>query len=155
MTATQSPRALSVVNPIPVLVPRYDFSALTPAVVHFGVGGFHRAHQAVYFDELAVSGITDWGVVGVGISRPRLGKVLAEQGNLFTVVQRDSVGSQARVIGVLTDYLLLAADPAGVRAALVDPRIRLVTLTITGDGYAVRDGANPVFDVLVDALDAR
>src|SRR3954451_200093 len=155
MTAMQSPRALSEVNPIPVLVPRYDFSALTPAVVHFGVGGFHRAHQAVYFDELAAAGDTEWGVVGVGISRPRLGEVLADQGNLFTVVQRGRGDSSARVIGVLTDYLLLAADPTGVVAALVDPRIRLVTLTVTGDGYEVRDGTNPVFETLVEALDLR
>src|SRR5437764_15116135 len=98
------------VDPFPVLVPPYDLNALTPAVVHFGVGGFHRAHQAVYFDELAAAGDTDWGVVGVGISRPRLGEVLADQGNLFTVVQRGSGHSSARVIGVLPDYLLLAAD---------------------------------------------
>jgi mannitol 2-dehydrogenase len=139
--------------------PTYDRSALTPAVVHFGVGGFHRAHQAAYLDELAESGVTDWGVIGVGIQRPELGEVLSAQDNLFIVVQRGTEDSTARVIGSMVEYLLLAEDPAAVRARLVDPRIRLVTMTITGDGYAVDDGPeqrrDSLFAVLVDALDAR
>jgi mannitol-1-phosphate/altronate dehydrogenase len=157
MTAVEiSPIAAapSTITPLPVVVPSYDTSGLIPAVVHIGVGGFHRAHQAVYFDDLAALGHRGWGVIGVGISRPRMGEVLAEQGNLFTVVQRGANGSTARVIGVLTDYLLLATQPDRVRAALADPRIRLVTLTITGDGY-VLDGCGSVFELVVDALDAR
>ena len=65
-----------------VILPSYDRSSLTPAVVHFGVGGFHRAHQAVYFDRLAAMGNTDWGVVGVGIHRPEMAEVLWAQDNL-------------------------------------------------------------------------
>ncbi|MBY8850959.1 hypothetical protein K7G98_22345, partial [Saccharothrix sp. MB29] len=56
-----------------VLLPCYDRSRLRPAVVHFGVGGFHRAHQAVYFDQLAGLGFTHWGVIGVGMHRPEMG----------------------------------------------------------------------------------
>ena len=53
-----------------IQVPEYDRHAVRPAVVHFGVGGFHRAHQAVYFDELAQQGISrDWGIVGVSMHR--------------------------------------------------------------------------------------
>src|ERR1700709_508566 len=48
-------------------VPTYDRAALTPAVVHFSVGGFHRAHQLVYFDDLAEQGSSDWGGIGVGL----------------------------------------------------------------------------------------
>ncbi len=157
MTAVEfaTPFSDLAVAPIPVDVPAYDLSALTPAVVHLGVGGFHRAHQAVYFDDLAASGVTDWGVIGVGISRPEMGEVLGEQGNLFTVVQRGSDGSHARVIGVLTDYLLLARDRDRVHAALVDRRTRLVTLTITGDGYETQNSGSPVFELLVGALDTR
>jgi mannitol-1-phosphate/altronate dehydrogenase len=139
-----------------VSYPDYDRSALTPAVVHLGVGGFHRAHQAVYFDELANRGNTDWGVVGVGISRPEMAEILGAQDNLFTVVERGVEDSTARVVGSIIDYLLLADDPDAVRARLSDPRTRLVTLTITADGYQV-DDSDPdcVFAVLVDALDSR
>jgi mannitol-1-phosphate/altronate dehydrogenase len=140
-----------------VSFPQYDRSELIPAVVHIGVGGFHRAHQAVYFDELANRGITDWGVVGVGISRPEMAEVLSAQDNLFTVVERGVEDSSARVIGSIIDYLLLAEDPDAVRARLSDPQTRLVTLTITADGYQVGDDESPdgIFAILLDALDTR
>jgi mannitol 2-dehydrogenase len=144
-----------------VALPAYDRSALQPAVVHIGVGGFHRAHQAVYFDELAKQGVTDWGVIGVGIRRRKMSRVLRAQDNLFTVVQRGVEDSTARVVGSMVEYLLLADDAAAVGARLRDPRTKLVTLTITGDGYEVRDpasGGDPrqsIFPLLVDALDCR
>jgi len=63
--------------PAPVAVPTYDRAGLTPAVVHIGVGDFPRAHQAVYFDDLARSGVsTEWGITGVGLRSPQMGEVL-------------------------------------------------------------------------------
>jgi mannitol 2-dehydrogenase len=142
-----------------LILPRYDRGRLTPAVVHLGVGGFHRAHQAVYFDDLAAHGHTGWGVVGVGIARPEMGKVLNEQDNLFVVVERGGGGSSARVIGSMVEYLLLAENPDAVTARLTDSRTRLVTMTLTGDGYQVdphvTDARESVFGAVVDALDAR
>ena len=75
-------------------IPGYDRSRLTPAVVHIGVGNFHRAHQAVYLDDLARTGETGWGVVGVSLRSPTIGRALAPQDNLFTVVERDAYGDQ-------------------------------------------------------------
>jgi mannitol-1-phosphate/altronate dehydrogenase len=142
-----------------VALPPYDRDRLTPSVVHLGVGGFHRAHQAVYFDELAARGHTGWGVVGVGIARPQLREVLHAQDNLFTVVQRGRRASTARVVGSIIEYLLLADDPQAVEDRLADPRTRLVTMTITGNGYdvdpATADGHRSVFVPLVAALDVR
>ncbi|WP_206283014.1 hypothetical protein [Streptomyces chilikensis] len=118
--------------------PGYDRVELEPAVVHFGVGGFHRAHQAVYFDELAELGFTRWGVIGVGMSRPEMGQVLDAQDNLFTVVQRGGADdSAARIVGCVTEYLLLTEHRQEVAERLADPRTRLVTLTITADGYVL------------------
>lgn len=139
--------------------PGYDRARMEPAVVHFGVGGFHRAHQEVYFDQLAELGFTRWGVIGVGMRRPEMGQVLNAQDNLFTVVQRDGDDSTAKVIGSMVEYLLLAQDHEAVRARLADPRIRLVTLTITADGYRLPDdpdqAGESVFGLVVEALDKR
>ncbi|MCW2665675.1 MAG: mannitol dehydrogenase [Frankiales bacterium] len=118
-------------------VPIYDRSELLPSVVHIGVGGFHRAHQALYFDELARHGETGWGLVGVGLRRPEMGQVLQAQDGLFTVVERDEGGERARVIGSMVDYLFAPDDPEAVLRRLADPQTRLVTLTVTGGGYAV------------------
>ncbi|MEX5717931.1 mannitol dehydrogenase family protein [Geodermatophilus maliterrae] len=156
-------------------VPTYDRSALVPAVVHLSVGGFSRAHQLTYFDEVAERRISDqWGVVGVGLRARLMQEALAPQDNLYTVVERSPDGERARVVGVLTDYLFAPDAPAAVLDRLADPRTRVVTMTITGAGYLLdpvtgdftpdddvaHDLAHPgaprtVFGLLVEALDLR
>jgi mannitol-1-phosphate/altronate dehydrogenase len=133
-----------------VSVPTYDRTSLSPGVVHIGVGGFHRAHQALYFDDLAASGETTWGVVGVGLRRPEMGRVLRAQDGLFTVVERCPDGQRARVVGSMIDYLYAPDDPDAVLTVLADPRIRLVTLTITGGGYYI--GEDEEFDATDDGV---
>jgi fructuronate reductase/mannitol 2-dehydrogenase len=118
-------------------LPGYERAALTPAVVHLGVGGFHRAHQAVYLDDLARTGNTAWGVTGVGLRSTTIRDALTPQDWLFTVVERDRHGDRARVVGSLIGYRYAPDDPHAVLELLADRRTRLVTLTITGAGYHV------------------
>ena len=155
-------------------VPGYDRSALVPAVVHLSVGGFSRAHQLVYFDELAQRGETGWGVVGVGLRSSTMRDALAPQDNLYTVVERDAGVERARVVGAMTDYVYAPDAPERVLEVLSDPRTRVVTMTITDAAYrvdratgeyvpdaeALRDLADPthprsVFGYLVEALARR
>ena len=123
--------------PAAVSVPGYDRGALVPGIVHIGVGGFHRAHQAVYLEELARRGGTDWGVVGVGLHSREIGEVLDAQDRLYTVVERADDGDRATVVGVLTGYLYAPDDPEAVLTTLTDERTRVVSLTITGSGYRI------------------
>jgi fructuronate reductase/mannitol 2-dehydrogenase len=139
-TIVPSTRTLAEVVDDPavdMVVPSYDRARLQPGVVHIGVGGFHRAHQAVYLDELAQRGETGWGLVGVGLHRPEMKQVLSGQDSLYTVVERGAAGERARIIGVIVDYLYAPEQPGAVLAALTDPRTKLVTLTVTGAGYPV------------------
>ena len=118
-----------------VAVPTYDRGALTPAVVHLSVGGFSRAHQLIYFDELAERRIsTEWGVVGVGLRQRHLQNALAPQDHLYTVVERSPDGERARVDGVMVDYLHAPDDPTAVLDRLSNRRTKIVTLTITPGG---------------------
>jgi mannitol-1-phosphate/altronate dehydrogenase len=127
-------------------VPTYDRASLRPGIVHLGVGGFHRAHQAVYLDDLAEQRVTlDWGIVGVGLRRPDMKEALEPQDRLFTVVERGARRDAARVVGAMSAYVHGPEDPAGVLRALTDERTRLVMLTVTGDGYHV-DPATGGFD---------
>ncbi|MEQ5801540.1 mannitol dehydrogenase family protein [Halomonas sp. H10-9-1] len=122
-----------------VATPSYDRGAVTPGIVHFGVGGFHRAHQAMYLDALMNRGeALDWGIVGVGVmpGDRRMREVLAAQDHLFTLVIKHPDGRrEPRVIGSLVDYLFAPDDPAGVVERLADPAIRIVSLTVTEGGY--------------------
>lgn len=137
-----------------LLVPTYDRAALTPAVVHFSVGGFHRAHQLLYFDEVAERRISDgWGVVGVGLHSRTMKEALAPQDHLYTVVERSPDGERARVVGVMVDYHFAPEDPARVLDLLTDERTRMVSLTITGSGYRLNpsDGTFDADDVDIQA----
>jgi mannitol 2-dehydrogenase len=117
-------------------VPTYDRSTLQRGVVHIGAGNFHRAHQAVYFDDLACSGISNqWGVTGISLRSRDVKDVLSAQDGLYTVVERGHDGETARVVGSIGSVYYAPNDGAAVRAALTDPRTRVVSLTITGNGY--------------------
>ncbi|HEX8101768.1 MAG TPA: mannitol dehydrogenase family protein [Solirubrobacteraceae bacterium] len=122
-------------------VPGYDRSRVTAGVVHIGVGGFHRAHQAVYLDRLmAETGQLDWGICGVGVlpADRRMKEALEGQDWLYTVVEKDVDGEQrVRVVGSIVDYLLLADDPQAVVERMAGEAIRIVSLTITEGGYVV------------------
>ena len=86
-----------------VAVPGYDRSAVSAGIVHFGVGGFHRAHQAMYLDTLMNHGkALDWGITGVGLlpGDKRMHDVLHAQDCLYTLVVKDPDGTMhPRVIG--------------------------------------------------------
>lgn len=121
--------------------PTYDRDAVTPGVVHFGVGGFHRAHQAMYLDALMNQGeALDWGIVGVGVlpHDRRIVEALNAQDGLYTLAQKHPDGHvEARVIGSIQRMLLAPDDPEAVFAVMVDPATRIVSLTITEGSYLV------------------
>ncbi|ONH55575.1 mannitol dehydrogenase [Frankia sp. CcI49] len=118
--------------------PTYDRHALTPSVVHLGVGSFARAHPILYFDDLAAAGETGWGVVGVGMRSPEIGEVLRSQNGLYTVVERGRDSAHARLVGALVEYLYLPEQPQQVADLLASPSTQLVTMTVTSEGYQVR-----------------
>ncbi|MDQ1730102.1 MAG: mannitol 2-dehydrogenase, partial [Pseudonocardiales bacterium] len=132
-------------------VPNYDRSALTESVVHVGVGGFHRAHQGTYFDDLARLGFTEWGVSGLGLHRRRLKEALEPQDCLYTVVEQGSDGAEGRVVGSMCRYLYTPDEHVQAIEVLADERTALVTLTITGDGYH-RDAVTGDFDAGCSAV---
>ncbi|WP_419909516.1 mannitol dehydrogenase family protein [Hoeflea sp.] len=159
-----------------VAVPGYERSALTPGILHIGVGNFHRAHQAVYLDRLFDHGLDlDWAVIGAGVlpGDAAMRHKLKAQDCLTTVVELAPAGLNARVCGAMIDFV--DTDAPALVAALSRPDVRIVSLTITEGGYFIdpmtggfdlendnvrRDIANPddprtVFGMLVAGLRLR
>ena len=125
-----------------VAVPGYARDGIRTAIVHFGVGGFHRAHEAMYLDRILNAGSTGWGICGVGIMPFDLAMrdALAAQEGLYTLVTTSPEGTtDARVIGSIIEYLYAPDNPAAVLDKLVDPATRIVSLTVTEGGYGVDD----------------
>ncbi len=162
--------------PKAVTSPVYDRAALTPGIVHIGVGNFHRAHQAVYLQRLFDLGVGhDWALVGAGVrdEDAAMRAHLQRQDWLSTVVELDPHGLTASICGSMIDFV--PVDARSLIDRLVDPSIRIVSLTITEGGYfidaqtggfradhpdVVRDAADPehprtVFGILVAALALR
>jgi mannitol 2-dehydrogenase len=124
-------------------VPDYDRDVVTPGVVHIGVGGFHRAHQAMYHDRLLSDGAArDWGICGVGVlaADRRMKEVLDAQDGLYTLVLKHSDGTyEPRVIGSIVEYLFAPDDPEAVIERMAAESTRIVSLTITEGGYNLSD----------------
>jgi mannitol 2-dehydrogenase len=145
-------------------VPAYDRDLVTPGVVHFGVGGFHRAHQATYHDRLLTEGrALDWGICGVGVMTAdrKMQQVLDAQDGLYTLVLKHSDGAyEPRVIGSVVQYLFAPDDPEAVIEKMAAESTRIVSLTITEGGYNIQnatgefDAANPdvIHDLELDAV---
>jgi mannitol 2-dehydrogenase len=136
-------------------VPTYDRSALVPRILHLGVGGFHRAHLALYAHELAEAG-SDWGIRGFGLLRGdvRMRDALAPQDYLYTLVERGNDEPQPQVIGSIIDLVVAVDDPAAFAAQVADPGIEILSLTITESGYSLVT-RNATIEAIVDGLDAR
>ncbi|WKS67140.1 mannitol dehydrogenase family protein [Corynebacterium accolens] len=122
-----------------VKVPDYDRSEVAPGIVHFGVGGFHRAHQALYLDKLMSQGkAMDFGIIGMGVmpSDARMRDALHSQDCLYTLTEKSPDGTEeSRVVGSIIDYVYSPDDPAAAVKLLADPQIRIVSLTVTEGGY--------------------
>ncbi len=164
--------------PASVARPRYDRSKLTPGIVHIGCGNFHRAHQAVYLDDLFNAGLGhDWALIGAGVRAgdAKMRAALEGQDWLTTVIELAPTGHSARVTGAMTGFVPVEPGNPSLIAAMSDPGIRIVSLTVTEGGYyidpktgtfspdhpdIVKDAANPgapdtAFGAIIAALRAR
>jgi mannitol 2-dehydrogenase len=142
-----------------VPVPTYDRHRLQPRILHVGVGGFHRAHLALYTHELAESG-SDWGIRGVGLlpQDVRMAEALAPQDHLYTLVERGDGEPRPRVVGSIIDYRLAHEQPADAVDLAADPAVAIVSLTITEAGYGDGGGTSSMpttFDVIAMSLERR
>uniref|UniRef100_A0A5Q5BPR3 Mannitol dehydrogenase-like protein n=2 Tax=unclassified Mycobacterium TaxID=2642494 RepID=A0A5Q5BPR3_MYCSS len=152
----------STLPDIPIAKPTYARGDVTVGIVHFGVGGFHRAHQAMYVDALLEKGLAaEWGICGVGVlpGDRKMADALGAQDGLYTLLLENPDGSRdARVIGSIVDYRYAPDDPEGVVELLAAPSTRIISLTITEGGYEVdkvdADSVN-VFGLITDALALR
>lgn len=130
---------LSSITTLPAGVrrPTYDRSTLRPGIVHFGLGAFHRAHQAVYTQRALASTFGPWGVVAVNLRSPEPVDALDEQDGLYSIVVRGSGEDTAEIIGATVDWVCAAKDRQKVLDYLAHPDIRVVTLTVSEKAYGL------------------
>ncbi|MDH6492259.1 mannitol dehydrogenase family protein [Streptomyces sp. SAI-127] len=138
----------------PELRPLVDPAELHTRVVHFGLGAFHRAHQAVYTERAAALSGEPWGITAVAPRSARTARALREQDCLYSLTERRPDGNHCRVVGSVVDALAMGPDAEKVDALLTDPAVTVVTLTVTEKGYQ-RSPFSPVIERLATGLAAR
>jgi len=137
--------------------PGYDRAAVRTGVVHLGIGAFHRAHQAVVFDDAIRGGDLRWGVLGASLRSPGVRDQLNPQDGLYTLVVRDGAEERLRVIGASKGVVVGPEDPAALVAAMAEADVHLVTLTVTEKGYRLDPATGALLlddpDVAADIAD--
>lgn len=139
-------RATIASLPDDVATPGYDRAKISVGIVHLGNGAFHKAHEAVYTDDLLARGADDWAIMGVSLRSPLVPDAMAAQDGLYTVIERGATAERLRVIGAITEVAFAPADPARVLDRMADPNIAIVSLTVTEKGYC-HDPATATLDV--------
>ena len=149
--------------------PAYARSNITPGILHIGIGGFHRAHQAVYTEEILAGGDHRWGIIGASLRSTTMRSRLAPQDFLYTLCIRHADQNEYRVIGGIKDVLTISEHQQQLIELIASPQIKIITLTITEKGYCLtssgeldeqhpdiqKDLINPYFPVSAPGLLAR
>ena len=91
----------------------YDRSSVQCGIVHLGIGNFHRAHQAVYCDDVLTSGDMRWGITGVSLRSSEMRDKLTQQDGLYTLGVKDGEDTAWRVIGSVQSVLFAPDDLHG------------------------------------------
>ncbi len=147
-------RAILRAAPPGLRIPSFDPGAVSAGILHLGPGNFHRAHMARYAHDLMErrSDALAWGILGAGLMPPdrRIVEALAPQDSLYTLLERGEGEERATIIGSLAGVTFAGASSAGLLQAMDRPAIRIVSLTVTENGYCVDratkclDPANPL-----------
>ncbi len=133
-----------------VHTPAYVPTSAQPGVVHLGLGAFHRAHQAMVFDQLLREGDMRWGIHGVGMTQAGLVNKLRAQDGLYAVRVAGANGIEWLVPGALWQTSVATTERQNVLNAIAAPSTRWITLTVTEKGYT------PVLaQLLIDGLRLR
>lgn len=123
-----------------ISVPSYKSDQLKTGIVHIGVGGFHRSHQAYYIHQLLQKGETkNWAICGIGLREAdrKMAKILEEQDNLYTLVTQHPNGQvDNEIIGSIKEYILAVDSPQLAIDKMADSNTKIVSLTITEGGYS-------------------
>lgn len=132
-----------------VAIPTYDRNQVKTGIVHVGIGGFHRAHQALYTDQLLHQpNNSDWGICGIALLDfdLKIYQTLKAQDGLYTLVIKELDGTfTKRIVGAITECLFAPENPSKVIEKMASEEVKIITLTITEGGYNYNE-ATGAFD---------
>jgi fructuronate reductase len=123
----------------------YDREAQRVGIVHFGLGAFHRAHQAWYTDLAMSGGERGWAIAGISLRSSSVAEQLTPQDGLYTLTERGDGVDATRAIGAVREVLVGNRDCAQIAGRLAAPECHVVSFTVTEKGYARGANGSPDF----------
>ena len=130
--------------------PLYDRSQLQAGIVHIGVGNFHRAHLSWYMHRLMQKeNELSWAIIGSGVTGYdiTMREKLASQNFLTTLIELDPEGNQScEIVGPMIDYVPVEKNNQSLIQAMTQPKIRIVSLTVTEGGYFINEKGELTLD---------
>ena len=135
-----------------------DGSGPGGTIVHFGVGNFHRAHQAWHLSKMNARAGCDWKILGVSPRRSDVRNLLRPRGWRYRLLIEDADGAEWAELGIHSGVLVAPENPEAVVAAVADPRAALMTFTVTENGYAAAESSAPpagIFHLIARGLARR
>ena len=126
--------SILVKNLTDIKTPTYDRQATKAGIVHLGIGAFHRAHQAWYTNWVMNEMGGDWAIIACSLRSDTVYQQMAEQDFLYTVLER-STKDKAEIIGSVSQVLVGPQSPQAIMAAIAEPNIKIISLTVTEKGY--------------------
>lgn len=118
-----------------VVRPGYERAKQAVGIVHFGIGAFHRAHQAWYTDRAMGQGDRDWMITGVSLRSADVATQMNPQDGLYTLSERSAAGMRTQLVGSVRRVLVASEQPEAVIAELAAPSTRIASFTVTEKGY--------------------
>ena len=117
--------------------PEYTRETVSPGILHMGVGGFHRAHQAAFTEATLTSGDLRWGIRGACLRSATMRDRLAPQDFLYTLAVRNLEDTSYQVIGAIKDIFALPTQRHQIMDAIAAPETKVISLTVTEKGYCL------------------
>jgi fructuronate reductase len=115
----------------------YQRKRQLPGMVHFGIGAFHRAHQAVYVDKAMSAGERHWAIIGVSLRSRDVASQINPQDGLYTVAERSGDKTSYRLVGAVQQVLYAGWEweAESIIEAIAYPTVHVITFTVTEKGY--------------------
>ena len=130
--------------------PNYERSLIKTGIVHIGVGNFHRAHLSWYMHRLMQKeNELSWAIIGSGVTGYdiTMREKLASQNFLTTLIELDPEGNQScEIVGPMIDYVPVEKNNQSLIQAMTQPKIRIVSLTVTEGGYFINEKGELTLD---------
>jgi D-arabinitol 4-dehydrogenase len=121
----------------------YDRSKCSAGIIHVGVGAFHRAHQAYYFDRLLhIPDMQQWGIAGVNLRSQETALIdqLASQDHRYVLKTISPEGEVLyREIGSILETVDWSRDAQAAAQLAARPEIHIISMTVTESGYYLLD----------------